>query len=217
MASKGGAGGAKKFYHTTSQQAYYMKPSEAKTVSLDAGAPPPSVSERDRPRIAIVSTRVGVCFVKSRRRRGCGREASAGLLGMSTSRPRRQSEFRLHPRYERSPAAEGSKRIPPPSTLRAVACGRGVKANSVSIHVTSGRPQALMTKRPLDLEQWLCYHRSVIGVERFYIQVEDTPELAALLLRPPWNAYARPRRNLLASADSRRRGRGAAATRRSFS
>ena len=32
-------GGAKKFYHTTSQQAYYMRPSEAKVVSLEGARP----------------------------------------------------------------------------------------------------------------------------------------------------------------------------------
>ena len=28
----------------------------------------------------------------------------------------------------------------------------------------------------------------MIGVERFYLLCEDSPELAPLLLRPPWNA-----------------------------
>ncbi|KAK7232896.1 spermidine synthase [Aureococcus anophagefferens] len=74
----------KKFYHATAAQAYYMKPSEAATVSLaaPAGSASRGVGERDRPRLGIV----------------------------------------------------------------------------------------VMTKRPLDFEQWLVYHR-------------------ALLLRPPWNAF----------------------------
>ena len=89
-------GGAKKFYHTTSQQAYYMRPSEAKVVSLEGARP---VDDAQKVRLGIVS----------------------------------------------------------------------------------------MTKRPADLEQWLAYHRRVVGVEKFFLQIEDTPELAALLLRPPWN------------------------------
>ena len=89
-------GGAKKFYHTTSQQAYYMRPSEAKVVSLEGARP---VDDAQKVRLGIVS----------------------------------------------------------------------------------------MTKRPADLEQCLAYHRRVVGVEKFFLQIEDTPELAALLLRPPWN------------------------------
>ncbi|KAH8062081.1 spermidine synthase [Aureococcus anophagefferens] len=43
--------------------------------------------------------------------------------------------------------------------------------------------------KPSEAATWLVYHRSVIGVERFFVLCEDTPELAALLLRPPWNAF----------------------------
>ena len=68
-------GGAKKFYHTTSQQAYYMRPSEAKVVSLEGARP---VDDAQKVRLGIVS----------------------------------------------------------------------------------------MTKRPADLEQWLAYHRRVVGVEK---------------------------------------------------
>jgi hypothetical protein len=92
MASKSN----KKFAHTTSQQAYYMRPSEAKVVSLEGTA---RVDDAQKVRLGVV----------------------------------------------------------------------------------------LMTKRPADLEQWLAYHRRVVGVEKFFLQIEDTPELAALLLRPPWN------------------------------
>jgi len=49
MASKKGN---TKFYHTTSQQAYYMKPSEAKTVSLAGG--PAVTGDVPRPRIGMV-------------------------------------------------------------------------------------------------------------------------------------------------------------------
>ncbi|KAH8071412.1 spermidine synthase [Aureococcus anophagefferens] len=77
----------KKFYHATAAQAYYMKPSEAATVSLaaPAGSASRGVGERDRPRLGIV----------------------------------------------------------------------------------------VMTKRPLDFEQWLVYHRSVIGTQRDYFVQMD--------------------------------------------
>ena len=45
-----------------------------------------------------------------------------------------------------------------------------------------------MTKKPCCLETWLRYHRDVCGVLRFYLRVEDTPELAELLGRAPWDA-----------------------------
>ena len=40
-----------------------------------------------------------------------------------------------------------------------------------------------MTQRPCCLETWLRYHHDVCGVLRFYLRVEDTPELAGLLAR----------------------------------
>ena len=43
-----------------------------------------------------------------------------------------------------------------------------------------------MTKRPIHFETWLSYHAEVIGVERFYIRVEDTPELESLLTSASW-------------------------------
>jgi|EP00966_Prymnesium_polylepis_P013082 hypothetical protein len=45
----------------------------------------------------------------------------------------------------------------------------------------------LMTKRPMSLGTWLAYHREKLGVKRFYIRVEDTPELEALFRTPPWD------------------------------
>ena len=44
-----------------------------------------------------------------------------------------------------------------------------------------------MTKQPLELVTWLEYHRTVVGVSRFYLRVEDTPELATLFDSPPWD------------------------------
>jgi len=44
-----------------------------------------------------------------------------------------------------------------------------------------------MTKKPLDMPTWLEYHRRVVGIRRFYIKVEDTPELAALFASAPWD------------------------------
>ena len=45
-----------------------------------------------------------------------------------------------------------------------------------------------MTKRPTALSTWLSYHRLVCGIDRFYLRVEDTPELAVLLGSAPWDA-----------------------------
>ena len=46
----------------------------------------------------------------------------------------------------------------------------------------------MMTKRPSCLPTWLHYHHAVIGVRRFYVRVEDTPELELLLRSPPWDS-----------------------------
>ena len=43
-----------------------------------------------------------------------------------------------------------------------------------------------MTKRPIHFETWLAYHADVVGVERFYLRVEDTPELEAMLTSERW-------------------------------
>ena len=43
--------GAKKFYHTTSQQAYYMRPSEAKVVSLEGARP---VDDAQKVRLSLI-------------------------------------------------------------------------------------------------------------------------------------------------------------------
>ena len=45
-----------------------------------------------------------------------------------------------------------------------------------------------MTKRPTALSTWLSYHRLVCGIDRFYLRVEDTPELAVFLGSAPWDA-----------------------------
>lgn len=42
-----------------------------------------------------------------------------------------------------------------------------------------------MMKRPLDLLGWLEHHAR-LGVRRFYLRIEDTPELRELLDTPPW-------------------------------
>ena len=48
-----------------------------------------------------------------------------------------------------------------------------------------------MTKKPISFERWLDYHVRVLSVERFYLRVEDTPELQELLGRPPWRDKVR--------------------------
>lgn len=45
-----------------------------------------------------------------------------------------------------------------------------------------------MTKQPVDLLTWLTYHRERCGIARFYLRVEDTPELKVLLTSAPWNS-----------------------------
>ena len=44
-----------------------------------------------------------------------------------------------------------------------------------------------MTKQPLDLPTWLHYHHHHVGICKFFIKVEDTPELASLFATPPWD------------------------------
>ena len=44
-----------------------------------------------------------------------------------------------------------------------------------------------MTKKPSSFERWLLYHTRALHVHRFYIRVEDTPELEALLTSPRWS------------------------------
>ncbi len=50
---------------------------------------------------------------------------------------------------------------------------------------------ACMTKRPANFESWLSYHREVVGVERFYLRVEDTPWLERAFREPPWRDCVR--------------------------
>ena len=45
-----------------------------------------------------------------------------------------------------------------------------------------------MTKRPSNFVTWLTYHKDVVGVQHFYIRVEDTPSLELYLSKPPWSA-----------------------------
>ena len=50
-----------------------------------------------------------------------------------------------------------------------------------------------MTKKPCHLETWLWHFRDAVGATRFYLRVEDTPELKPLLSSPPWNELVRAR------------------------
>jgi hypothetical protein len=52
---------------------------------------------------------------------------------------------------------------------------------------------ACMTKKPYDLEAWLRHHHEHIGAIRFYLRVEETPELRPLLGRPPWATLVKAR------------------------
>lgn len=88
-----------KFYHQTARQSYYMKPSDASIIDINAKVPPVLKTTTSPPRLGIV----------------------------------------------------------------------------------------VMTKKPMEFEQWLAYHYRIVGVRKFYVQCEDTPELANLLCYPPWN------------------------------
>jgi len=43
-----------------------------------------------------------------------------------------------------------------------------------------------MLKKPAHVETWLTYYRDVIGIERFFLKVEDTPELEPFFSQEPW-------------------------------
>lgn len=43
-----------------------------------------------------------------------------------------------------------------------------------------------MTRNPHRLDTWLMYHHVIVGVERFFLHVENTAWLSSLLSRPPW-------------------------------
>ena len=43
-----------------------------------------------------------------------------------------------------------------------------------------------MTKNPLAFRTWLLHHRE-IGVEHFFLRVEDTPKLKTMLTKKPWS------------------------------
>ncbi len=63
-----------------------------------------------------------------------------------------------------------------------------------------------MTKRPTRLETWLRYHHEACGIRRFYLRIEDTPELSSLLGSPPWAglveaSYSSGHRDYLAQMD----------------
>ena len=47
---------------------------------------------------------------------------------------------------------------------------------------------ATMTRQPRYLEPWLAFHRVALGVEHFFLRVEDTPSLSSLLESHPWRA-----------------------------
>ena len=48
-----------------------------------------------------------------------------------------------------------------------------------------------MTKKPQGFEFWLRYHVAALKVERFYLRIEDTPELEPLLSSAPWSECCR--------------------------
>jgi hypothetical protein len=67
---------------------------------------------------------------------------------------------------------------------------------------------ACMTKRPINFLTWLLYHHRVIGVQHFFLRVEDTPSLVQLLQAPPWDTLC-----TVVAADGTRRDWGEQSTR----
>ena len=65
----------------------------------------------------------------------------------------------------------------------AAACRQELSEKTVVIGI------ACMTKQPIDLFRWLAYHKDCVGVQRFYLRVECTPELESQLLQPPWDTF----------------------------
>ena len=45
---------------------------------------------------------------------------------------------------------------------------------------------ACITKQPANMATWLAHHADSIGVEHFFMRVEETPELAELFSKPRW-------------------------------
>jgi hypothetical protein len=48
---------------------------------------------------------------------------------------------------------------------------------------------ACMTKHPSNFPTWLLYHRRMVGVEHFFLRVEDTPVLEKFLSTEPWSTF----------------------------
>ena len=69
----------------------------------------------------------------------------------------------------------------PSIAYAAAACDPAAAAAS-QVHIAL----VSMVKQPTNLPTWLRYHCHVLGVERFYIRLEDSPELAELLSRAPF-------------------------------
>ena len=69
------------------------------------------------------------------------------------------------------PRATPPPQLPPPSP----------RGSRVALGVVT------MTKRPLNMATWLHYHHTRVGIRRFFIKVEDTPELKTLFAMPPWD------------------------------
>ena len=83
---------------------------------------------------------------------------------------------------------------PPPPTVQEQA--GGIRIDSLTAKVTSRRTPirlaiACMTKRPVAMGTWLLHHRHHLGVERFYLRVEETVSLAELFARPQWSGAVR--------------------------
>ena len=78
------------------------------------------------------------------------------------------------------PASDVSDATPSSSTTAATAT-TAATTSSTRLAIVS------MMKRPPNLFTWLHYHTERAGVTRFYLRIEDTPELEVDLNLPPWS------------------------------
>jgi hypothetical protein len=49
-----------------------------------------------------------------------------------------------------------------------------------------------MMRQPIQVTTWLQYYVDVLQVQRFFVLVDDSPELAVLFSQPPWDALVEP-------------------------
>ena len=92
--------------------------------------------------------------------------------------------YALEQHRRKQQAAQPAPLKPPAVADMHVRLDKVAAPSSTSCSVAVGI--VCMTKQPVDLIGWLEHHRR-LGIRRFFLRVEDTPSLAALLAQPPWS------------------------------